>query len=529
MIKVLMFLWKYKILKDPINLSYHTKEFFNLSNNAQKRVLDKYFNKLDNNDDIAPYFIDANSRYYEDNKEITFFNSYYFDKLLIEHNINNLIYIDKFKISNDKIEYLIKYSIELITKEKVKFNIKDIIIYPDKLPNKLSNNYNFMNYLIKENYYNVKYLTINEDYPNKCRELVNEAISIADSNKYNINLFLKSDKTLPKILSNNINFVNYLIKNDLDNIKYLTDKLLATTTVTSKGIIINTIISSLKKDSSKITIINNNPHISSILNKNINYIKYIINDDISNMMYIDWHNITDKERESIIDDIVVLLKKQDLMINIDKYPFKDILLENYNFMTYLIEDTPKYIALSQVASISYTEKLVQLFFKTIEIKKYKFNLKDFLNEDGYLNHYLVENKNMLYYFFKQNIPVIKYINFFNLNNIFNVVDNILKIIDHKSYEFHNEDFLINNKYPIALSNHYRFMKFVIDKNFNNLSFIDISMIDKKELKRIINYAFKMVYYIRGNNKNLNFDIEGYFKNAPIYENEYFQECLKSLK
>ena len=72
------------------------------------------------------------------------------------------------------------------------------------------------------------------------------------------------------------------------------------------------------------------------------------------------------------------------------------------------------------------------------------------------------------------------------------------------------------------------MRFVIDKNFNHIAFIDTSMIDKRELKRIINYAFRMVYFIRGDNKKLNFDFEGYFKNASILEDEYFQECLKSL-
>ena len=72
------------------------------------------------------------------------------------------------------------------------------------------------------------------------------------------------------------------------------------------------------------------------------------------------------------------------------------------------------------------------------------------------------------------------------------------------------------------------MRYVIDKNFNNLSYIDLSMMDKRELKRIINYAFRMVYYIRGNNKKLSFDLEGYFKNSEIVHDDYFQECLKSL-
>ena len=72
------------------------------------------------------------------------------------------------------------------------------------------------------------------------------------------------------------------------------------------------------------------------------------------------------------------------------------------------------------------------------------------------------------------------------------------------------------------------MKYVIDKNFNNLSYINTTLLDKRELKRIINYAFRMVYYIRGENKKLNFDLEGYFKNSDIIQNDYFQECLKSL-
>ena len=72
------------------------------------------------------------------------------------------------------------------------------------------------------------------------------------------------------------------------------------------------------------------------------------------------------------------------------------------------------------------------------------------------------------------------------------------------------------------------MRYVIDKNFNNLSYIDTSLVDKRELKRIINYAFRMVYYIRGKNKGLNFDIDGYFLNSMIIKDEYFLECLQSL-
>ena len=89
MIKALIFIVKYKILKDQTNLSYHTKEFFKLSKNNQRKVLDKYFDKIDDNFSIESYFDTKESRYYDNHEEITFFNCYYYDKLSIEHNINN--------------------------------------------------------------------------------------------------------------------------------------------------------------------------------------------------------------------------------------------------------------------------------------------------------------------------------------------------------------------------------------------------------------------------------------------------------
>ena len=72
------------------------------------------------------------------------------------------------------------------------------------------------------------------------------------------------------------------------------------------------------------------------------------------------------------------------------------------------------------------------------------------------------------------------------------------------------------------------MRYVIYKNFNYLAYIDTSCIDKRELRRIINYAFRTVYYIRGDEKRLNFDIEGYFVDSMIIEDEYFLECLRCL-
>ena len=69
---------KYKILRDPVNLSYLVKEFFRLSKNSQRIVLDKYFDKLDDSFSIDSYFDTKESRYYDGHEEITFFNCYYF-------------------------------------------------------------------------------------------------------------------------------------------------------------------------------------------------------------------------------------------------------------------------------------------------------------------------------------------------------------------------------------------------------------------------------------------------------------------
>ena len=90
MIKSFIFLLIYKILKDPINLSCHPKEFFQLSKNTQRKVLDKYFTKLDKTFPVDNYFNTKESRYYQNNEEVSFYNCYYFDKLVIELNPNNL-------------------------------------------------------------------------------------------------------------------------------------------------------------------------------------------------------------------------------------------------------------------------------------------------------------------------------------------------------------------------------------------------------------------------------------------------------
>ena len=530
MIKALIFIMQYKILKDPINLSYHTKEFFKLTKNTQRKVLDKYFNKLSEDFQIENYFDTKESRYYDNHQEITFFNCYYFDKLSIEHNINNIKLIDKFKLSDEKIEYLINYALELINQEKVKIDTNELINYTDNIPTRLSKNIKFMKYLVDINYANIKYLTYNELCPSKQRDLINEAIQSAEKQEYNLNKFLKQDKTLPNILSTNLDFILYLIKNDIENVKYLSITLLNNITISNKDNIVKTIISSLDKKENSIEHIEENIELALYLNKNEEFINYIITKDLNNIRYIDWHNLTDNTKTNIINYITNILNNNDDNFDIMDYPFRDIFFQNYNFMEYLLNKDFRWVATNKVNSKEENDKLINLFFDKIKTKKYKFKLTDFLEDGTYLNYNLIENKKMLHYLFINNVPLVQHINFFNLKSSRAVVENLVDELEKTKidYNFNNEEFLINNKYPIPLSNSYRFMRFVIDKNFNHIAYIDTSMIDKRELKRIINYAFRMVYFIRGQNKNLNFDFEGYFKESTIINDEYFKECLKSL-
>lgn len=530
MIKAFLFIMKYKILKDPINLSYRTKEFFKLSKTTQRKVLDRYFDELDADFKIENYFDTKESRYYDNHQEITFFNCYYFNKLIIEHNITNIKLIDKFKLTDEKIDYLINYSLDIIKEDNLKLNSNDLVNYTDNIPTRLSRNIKFMKYLVNNDYYNIKYLTYNELFPAKQRDLIIDAISIAEKNPFNLDKFLKQDKTLPNILATNLDFILYLIKQDIENVKYLNEKIIDSITISEKTKIIENILLSLEKNNKGIEYIEENNILANFLNKSEDFIYHIITTNIDNIKYVDWHNIVDNTKNNIINYITDIIIKNNINFDIMKYPFREIFFENYNFMNYLIDKDFRWIAITKVTSKDENDKLINKFFKEIELKKYKFKLEDFLEDGTYINHNLIENKKMIHYLFINKVPLVQHINFFNLKSSRIVVENLVNELEKTDieYKFNNDSFLIDGKYPIPLSNSYRFMRFVIDKNFNHVAFIDTSMIDKRELKRIINYAFRMVYFIRGGNKKLNFDFEGYFKNAKILEEEYFQECLRSL-
>ena len=528
MFKVLMFILKNKILKSPENLSYHVEEFFKLSKKNQRRVLDKYFDYISDEDDVVSYFMSSEARYFENEKEVNMFSCYYFDKLLIEHNIYNIRYIDKFDLDKEKIDYLINYALYIIKEDKILLDVKKIVKYTDELPNELSSDISFMDYLIRVDCYNIKYLTYNEFSANKIRELIYKAIIEVRNKEFDINKFLKQDGTLPSILAKNIDFILYLISHDINNVQYLTDEMLSSQTITSLDSIVKTIIDTLVKKGSGIEMIERNEILASILNRDERFISYIIQDNISNIKYVDWHNLTDSLKNNIINYIVSVLRENNKMINIMKYPFRDIFFQNYSFMQYLIEDDIRWISVSKVNNREDADKLIDLYFKLKDKKRYKFRLIDFLEDGEYINHYLIENKKMFNYIYENDQKMVRHINFFNLERSKFVVENLVNELEKNEFEFNNEDYLVNGRYPIVLSNNYRFMRYVIYKNFNYLAYIDTTCIDKRDLKRVINYAFRTVYYIRGEDRRLNFDIDGYFKNSMIIDDEYFLECLKCL-
>ena len=526
--KVLFFLWKYKILKSAENLSIHPKEFYKLPKKDREKVLDKYFKEFSQEKGLETYFMDKSSRYYYEGREISFFNSYYFDKSLIKYNINCIGLIDEFRITPSEKDNIIKEVLSILKSKNKKISSRDLVKYPDNLPINLSSNIDFMEYLITNDYSNIKYITYNSECINKQRDLIKKGIDIAKKDKFNLRKFLKNDGMLPKILEKNLDFIIYLIENDIENSDFIDESIIENTTISNQRLIVDAIIKSLEKKPEYLKELESNSNISNILNINIDFIKYIININIDNIKYIDWHNLHDTRKDTILEYIITKINKEDINFDVMKYPFHALFFQNTSFMEYLIKKDFRWITVTRVNNTSDNNKLIDLFFEELKKKNYHFKLEDFLEDGTYFNHILIENEKMLHYFFINKVPVIKHIDFFQLDFQEKLIDNILKEIDNKNYEFHNEDFLVNEKYPIPLSNHYRFMRYVIDKNFNNIAYMDTSMIDKKELKRIINYAFRMVYYIRGNNKKLTFDIDGYFKNSDIIHEEYFIECLESL-
>ena len=122
---------------------------------------------------------------------------------------------------------------------------------------------------------------------------------------------------------------------------------------------------------------------------------------------------------------------------------------------------------------------------------------------------------------------IKYIDFSKVND--DIAETIVNKINQNNYKFNNSDFLRNSYYPKQLQNNYKFLKYVIDKDFNNLAYIDTDNIEAEKLEAVIDYTFKKVYYMKMKDNSINFDLDDVFKNSKIVKDKYFNECLYYIK
>ena len=262
------------------------------------------------------------------------------------------------------------------------------------------------------------------------------------------------------------------------------------------------------------------------MSRNSNFLINIINIDDNNIKYVDFHNIVSSDIMNIINKLALKLVHDDIDFDYRKYPFKNILIKNYMFMAYLIDRDRHNIRYLDIDNEDEVNKVIDIYLN--KYRKCKFDLDDYLDDNGNVKYVFVNNKHMLTYLVKHDNEIFKYIDFNLIDKVDVLIEVIIKFMGSKTFTFNNNVFLRDGRYPIILSNSYLFMREVIYKNFNNLAYVDTSMIDKQVLKKIINYACRTVYYLRGDNKNLSFDIDGYFKDSMIIHNEYFRECLKSL-
>lgn len=526
MFRVFLFIFRYKIKKSKENLGLHCKEFFSLPEKCQNKVLDIYFDKVEENIDIGSYFDNKNARYYVDGHEVSFFNSLYFCQKIIELKLNNIIYIDKFSISSSEKDKLVNLFLNIIKDNNEIVKVDDLLISSGYLPKFLSQNINFMKYLVDIDCYNIKYITYNEKCFVEERNLIRHSLESIKDNEFIMSKFFIENGKLPSILLKNIDFLVYIIKNDINYVKYLSDKILDNLTISDRKRLINTIILGIGSDNSKIEMLFNNFTLSNYLSRDAEFLIYIINLNIDNIKYADFHNIISKDIKKIIDSLSLKLVREKIKLDWQKYPFRNILKQNYMFMIYLINEDRHNIKYLDIPNNEELTRVIDIYLN--KYRKCPFDVEDYFDSDGYIKSIFISNSHMLKYLIRHDNKIFKYMDFTRISNASEVVEVIIKEIDKKDFSFDNECFLRNGKYPIIFSNNYRFMRYVIDKNFNNLAYIDSLNVDDKTLKRIINYAFRMVYYIRGNNGNLNFDIDGYFKNSDIINNAYFKECYRSL-
>lgn len=200
--------------------------------------------------------------------------------------------------------------------------------------------------------------------------------------------------------------------------------------------------------------------------------------------------------------------------------------------------------------ICYLNKILKKIFnknkkkntKLYEIKTVANNCKNLQIKNNYENSLVkirkngnalksnetIKDKESLSNLIRQDNSFIKEIDF-NKNYDFNIVDLILEETRIYNFNFKNEYFLRNEKYPSILCQNHQFVKYIIDKDFNNICYIDTLNLTKEEIKNIINYTFRKIYFLQEKDNSITFNQLNKFSKNDIINNDYFQECLKYIK
>ena len=156
-------------------------------------------------------------------------------------------------------------------------------------------------------------------------------------------------------------------------------------------------------------------------------------------------------------------------------------------------------------------------------------VSEFVNNDLFIINDNIELSSMqqISKMIREDNSIIRKIDFSLVDE--DILDIILDETKIYGFKFNNDDFLRHGKYPKVLSNSYKFMRYVIDMDINNLAYIDIYSVDDDEyLRKIINYTFRKLYYLRKNGNNIMFDLKGTFMYMDIMNDKYFSECLRYI-
>lgn len=82
--------------------------------------------------------------------------------------------------------------------------------------------------------------------------------------------------------------------------------------------------------------------------------------------------------------------------------------------------------------------------------------------------------------------------------------------------------LQNMMYPQDVLEYTDFMHYILEKDYNNIAYVDDNLISKEQLENILDYAFTLLYNKK--KKNIKEDFTENVKNSNIAKNEYYKQC-----